>query len=445
MREQINPKCSRFLLSAILIFIISPLLRAQDSTLIELPEKIIISGIPLSDSLRDSTRKGSANESSSKNYDLSIYDIAEFDSPNSLVNISSLTDEELQTWEPFRAIYKTNNPLIVSNLFSTNSKIRLIGYFPPTGKLLINQNGFMYAIYTGIHLYDMAAFKNNPFPIWKEGGPEKKSYIVPGQFPDFHIIKSTHTYDISDPNEPRMVVNSNYLKYQFHQQNWENDQTRHFEGCENLATHPKLEGILVDHFGDEIPAWVQNDMPDNLKITGRQARFSHYIIGFRLFDVSSDGVLSFHKGRENLLANVPGQGSPIGVFPASDQNIFYIVDNTGIYIFNADSGTNALVGTRGIVSANISNIGNFPNPFNPLTTITFELSHEAHVTVNIFDSRGRTVSTLISEHLAAGIYREKWDATAFASGMYFYQILTRVNASAIVDNRSEMHKLLLVK
>ena len=71
---------------------------------------------------------------------------------------------------------------------------------------------------------------------------------------------------------------------------------------------------------------------------------------------------------------------------------------------------------------------NFPNPFNPETTIRFDLSEAAQVTLTVYDATGQTVRTLVDgEHLSAGTFSRVWDGLnrngqAVGSGVYFYEI-----------------------
>jgi len=80
---------------------------------------------------------------------------------------------------------------------------------------------------------------------------------------------------------------------------------------------------------------------------------------------------------------------------------------------------------------------NFPNPFNPSTTIKFSLPKATHVTLSIYNSLGQEVSKLISKDMNAGVYTTEWNATSFASGVYYYRIV----ASGFVQTK----KLLLLK
>ena len=67
---------------------------------------------------------------------------------------------------------------------------------------------------------------------------------------------------------------------------------------------------------------------------------------------------------------------------------------------------------------------NFPNPFNPSTTIAYQLPVESKVTLKVYDIRGREVSTPIkNETRSAGYYEQKIDASHFASGMYIYRLV----------------------
>jgi predicted GH43/DUF377 family glycosyl hydrolase len=80
---------------------------------------------------------------------------------------------------------------------------------------------------------------------------------------------------------------------------------------------------------------------------------------------------------------------------------------------------------------------NYPNPFNPTTTIKFELPKSSDVRLSVFDMLGREVSVLMNERRDVGVYDVKFDASGLSSGVYFY----RLHAGDFV----QIHKLLLVK
>jgi subtilisin-like proprotein convertase family protein len=65
---------------------------------------------------------------------------------------------------------------------------------------------------------------------------------------------------------------------------------------------------------------------------------------------------------------------------------------------------------------------NFPNPFNPSTTIKYSIPKANRVVVKLFDALGREVATLVNEEETAGQYEINYDATKLSSGIYFYQL-----------------------
>jgi len=65
---------------------------------------------------------------------------------------------------------------------------------------------------------------------------------------------------------------------------------------------------------------------------------------------------------------------------------------------------------------------NYPNPFNPSTTIRFKLPVESIVKLSIYDIIGSEVSILVYEKLRIGIYEYQWNASQFSSGTYFCRI-----------------------
>jgi hypothetical protein len=72
---------------------------------------------------------------------------------------------------------------------------------------------------------------------------------------------------------------------------------------------------------------------------------------------------------------------------------------------------------------------NFPNPFNPTTSIKFGLRSKSNVSIKIYDVAGRLVKTLVNEVRDAGSYTVTWDGTnnhssTVASGVYFYKMNT---------------------
>jgi hypothetical protein len=67
---------------------------------------------------------------------------------------------------------------------------------------------------------------------------------------------------------------------------------------------------------------------------------------------------------------------------------------------------------------------NFPNPFNPLTTISFGIADKSNVVLTVFDVIGTEITTLVNEEKEAGKYKVSFDAKTLPSGIYFYTLKT---------------------
>ena len=80
---------------------------------------------------------------------------------------------------------------------------------------------------------------------------------------------------------------------------------------------------------------------------------------------------------------------------------------------------------------------NYPNPFNPTTTIEYTLLSPGEVSLIIYNLRGEEVALLINGNMPAGNHQVSWDASGFASGIYFY----RLQADDFVQTK----KMLLLK
>lgn len=70
---------------------------------------------------------------------------------------------------------------------------------------------------------------------------------------------------------------------------------------------------------------------------------------------------------------------------------------------------------------------NYPNPFNPTTTISFTTAHEGLVSLEVFNARGQKVITLVNDHLSAGEHKVVWNGRdnsnrEVSSGIYFYRM-----------------------
>jgi hypothetical protein len=130
----------------------------------------------------------------------------------------------------------------------------------------------------------------------------------------------------------------------------------------------------------------------------------------------------------------------IGAYAYSPDGNIYVCDvENGLFAFAV---TPVVASTAPDAAAPFELAQNAPNPFNPVTTIPFELARAGRVTLDVYDVAGRRVRSLADGDLAAGLHQRSWDGRddagrAVASGVYFY----RLKAAG----RSETRRMLLLK
>ncbi|MFN0157698.1 MAG: carbohydrate-binding protein [Bacteroidota bacterium] len=86
---------------------------------------------------------------------------------------------------------------------------------------------------------------------------------------------------------------------------------------------------------------------------------------------------------------------------------------------------------------------NYPNPFNPSTTILYSIPEDARVSIGVYDILGRLVIQLTDDHQPMGTYRVTWNGTndggqAVASGIYFYKMDARGSSGKTYSNLKKM-------
>jgi hypothetical protein len=132
----------------------------------------------------------------------------------------------------------------------------------------------------------------------------------------------------------------------------------------------------------------------------------------------------------------PTQPAQLGlqvVYDGTTQTVPIWLDNLTTW------GTGAITGVDDDANLPIAFelYNNYPNPFNPATTIKYDIAKESKVSIKVYDILGKEVASLVNETKPAGRYSINFDASKFASGMYIYKI----TAGSFVKS----HKMMLLK
>lgn len=197
-------------------------------------------------------------------------------------------------------------------------------------------------------------------------------------------------------------------------------------GLAGLNTNPsngRISGTVIDNNSQPLSGVllaIKNDAGD--------------VIGYDITD--NQGVYEVNgiiDGNHSISATKVSYSS-------ETQNVTYnsTVHNTLVVNFDLDlTLTGVPKPPENIIPMEIALMPNYPNPFNPVTTIEFALPKAQKVKIEIYNTFGQKIETLVSQGYDAGIHKVQWNASQYASGIYFYKMET--------ENFTKTNKLILIK
>lgn len=246
-----------------------------------------------------------------------------------------------------------------------------------------------------------------------------QNWIIP-DFPEFHSV-----YVYADPEN--LVIESN--------------------NSNNIAYRSLVPN---DDLLPPLPTTI--DAPVNVTVTNGILSFTQFDVTVNVFNTSQvtatnayvvlhlppDLSLSVSGDSLQNLGNIDPDQTVSHTWTININNIpngdafFYSID---VDASNAPSKTiNRMLLINRVTGVEISDAGipntfklkrNYPNPFNPSTTIRFELPVSSQIDLRVYNLLGQEVAVLINnEELSSGVYKYNFNASQLTSGVYFYRIIT---------------------
>jgi hypothetical protein len=155
--------------------------------------------------------------------------------------------------------------------------------------------------------------------------------------------------------------------------------------------------------------------------------------------------LPLYQGHLMMLAGFTSEGNPIVHDPAKTDGYAKVYNKNDLalswfakggiaYTFFPEEGATALqsdLAVRANIPESYQLKQNFPNPFNPTTTIPFFIPEQSDVKISIYDVTGRMIKTLYDRNTPAGDHSITWNAEDLASGNYFI-VLSNANFMKVI-------------
>lgn len=201
------------------------------------------------------------------------------------------------------------------------------------------------------------------------------------------------------------------------------------------VTWNSIQGNLPNDL--PIGAILSHPVNNNIVYAGTGGSLFNSYNGYGVFRTTNNGV-SWHRWN-NGMPNAAYVTGLRGIDSISINGKFYVATSTfgrGIWI-RESSGDDPTPVNNQQVPVNFKLAQNFPNPFNPMTTIKYSLPKESHVKLYVYDINGKTVSILVNQKQQAGNYDITFSGNEIASGVFFYRLET--------EEYSEVRKMMLIK
>jgi hypothetical protein len=164
----------------------------------------------------------------------------------------------------------------------------------------------------------------------------------------------------------------------------------------------------------------------NVTVRGNLAYVAWYTAGAQIIDITNPedpvivGYLDSYTQNNNS-----GYAGAWGIYPYYPSGKFIISDmQTGLYVGRYAPGVTSVEDE--ILPANFSLSQNFPNPFNPATTVSFTLPREEHIRLSVLNVLGQELFVVAEGNRSPGTHHLTIDAGRFATGVYFYKLTAGV-------------------
>ena len=244
--------------------------------------------------------------------------------------------------------------------------------------------------------------------------------------------------DVTHPASPVEIGLFEYPRYAYTHQGWLTEDHRYLFVNDELDEDAKLTSLTrtlifdVQELDDPIFAghWYgpTRAVDHNLYIRGDKLYEANYAAGLRVMDISYDGELSPGAIREVAYFDVyPFSNEPYFVgawssYPFFESGIIAVSSILdGLYILAPSLSVGVSVESEEL-PAEVVLLGNYPNPFNPETTIRYALPQAGKVRLAVYDLLGHEVAVLVSGSRSAGHHTVRFDGDDLPSGSYVYRL-----------------------
>ncbi|MEL6810805.1 MAG: choice-of-anchor B family protein [Bacteroidota bacterium] len=356
---------------------------------------------------------------------MSVVDVTDPTNPTQVAHLTSVPGFDVKVWDHY--VYcvtgGSGTASIVDIIDPTNPQV--VGTFPSSHNLYIDENGIMYASFPSLTIYDLNPDPLNPTQLTVVGSEGHDATARGNLLIDCHGFAGTNLYDITDPANPVLLSTITDPTITYHHQGDISSDGNYLYINDELSNNPNPDISVWDISDVSNPVRV-SDFSDsatthNLYVIDDYAYVSYYTAGLRIFDISDPSQLVLADEYDTNPASGEGFAGAFGVYPSPVTGNVYINDSSGVFVF----GFGPIAGLED-QDANLG-LAISPNPANERTTISVENDVISKIAVY-----GVLGNLLFEEDLATANSTYQLDVSALNSGVYFVTVNNQQTKRVVV-------------
>ena len=362
--------------------------------------------------------------------------------------------KDIKTWKNYSyLVSEGGSGLEIVNLTDPTSPVlikNLTADFTTAHNLYIDEGGFAYVVGAntnsgGLIIYDLTD-PENPVRTGQWVFDRIHDVIVSDNIAWASVLSpgSIVVIDVSDKSSPTEITR--WVQGSSTHQAWLTEDSNYLLVTEErVGGHLKIWDVSDLNNITKVSEYesIPNVIIHNVFVKGDFAYISYLVEGLKILDIS-DPVIPGEVGDFDIFpgSNFANNGfaGAWGVFPYTSSGLIFVGDMEGSFTTARFDLYHIITGTDDeipVVANKYSLDQNFPNPFNPETTLEYTLQNSGEVSLIIYNLLGQEMTRLVNEVQKAGNHQVTWNASNVASGIYFY----RLQAGDFVQTR----KMVLLK
>jgi choice-of-anchor B domain-containing protein len=302
--------------------------------------------------------------------------------------------------------------------------------------ITISPEGNLFAQYVGVTIYDLVNNPEEPDSIYKMFNFGHDSTWRRQRLYDFNW-NNLNIWNVSNPYLPTLIGSNDDPTIQSYHSGDESKNGNYLYVCDELGTSPTPDIVIFNITNPASPVRVGSisdatSRVHQLYVVGDLMFVAYYTAGFKVYNITNPAAPVLADSYDTSILQTESEPAAYAgawnAYPFSPSGIVYVSDHpNGLYLFSVEGHTGTVTGVGDRTASGFTLRQNHPNPFNPSTTITFDLASRARARLAIYDIKGALVRTLIDDTLPSGSHRTTWDGTndrggRVSSGVYFYKL-----------------------